>query len=212
MFALLNISKKYNDTVLYEDFNLTLQANRVNVLLGPSGCGKSTLLNILSGLVSPDSGELVGFDSKDISYLFQEPRLLPWKTVLENIVYVLNGNKQSKIKIAKDVLIKVGLENSLNLFPHEISGGMARRVAIARAFAFKSKLLILDEPFASLDMNLKLSLISLFKGLWEKDKRTVLCVTHDLIAARELGERIITLTDKPVKVEDTVNNLDKIAF
>lgn len=209
MYGLINISKSYNETVLYKNFNLSLVKNKVNVLLGPSGCGKSTLLNIISGLIPPDSGEIIGFKPDNISYLFQQSRLLPWKTILENITYVLNGDKKEKNRIAIELLKKVGLEDSLNLLPEEISGGMARRAAIARAFAFKSEILILDEPFASLDTELKLTLIKVFKELWATDKRTVLCVTHDLTAARELGDRIITLSDKPVTILDSINNLQE---
>ncbi len=205
MYALTNISKSFNENVIYKNFNLSLKPNSVNVLLGPSGCGKSTLLNIISGLIRPDSGKIIGFETSEISYLFQEPRLLPWKTVIENITYVLDGDKKSKQKIAKGILGRIGLSDSLDLLPKELSGGMARRVAIARAFAYKSKLLILDEPFASLDSNLKQTLITVFKELWEADKRTVLCVTHDLDAAKILGKRIITLSNRPVQIIDSLN-------
>ncbi len=205
MIGLLNISKKYDNNIIYQNFNLSLKPNSVNVILGPSGCGKSTLLDIISGLTEPDGGELYGVSSNEISYLFQEPRLLPWKSVLDNITYVLQGDKKVAKDKSLDILQKIGLSDSLNLLPDEISGGMARRVAIARAFAFKSKLLILDEPFASLDSDLKRSLIKLFKELWRDDKRTVLCVTHDTDAAELLADRLIKLTDKPVQIEGIIN-------
>lgn len=209
MFSLINICKSFDKTTIYENFNLILEPNRVNVLLGPSGCGKSTLLNIVAGLIKPDSGELKGFLPTDISYLFQEPRLLPWKTVLENITYILDGHKSENKRVAKELLKKVGLENVCNLFPGELSGGMAKRVSIARAFAFKSKILILDEPFASLDSELKTILINVFKDLWIDDKRTVICVTHDLTAAREIGHKIVTLSNHPVRILDSICNIDR---
>ncbi len=156
--------------------------------MAPSGYGKTTLLNIIAGLESLDSGNLI-METQSISYMFQEDRLLTWLTVYENIAFVLKSNTV-KCKIGNIIdtyLDLVNLKEYKDYTLDKLSGGMKRRVALARAFAYKSEVLIMDEPFKGLDLSLKREIISGFLKLWEKDKRTVIVVTHDIKEAKLLA-------------------------
>jgi len=199
-----NLSKAFGDQVIYENFNLVLEKNRITGILGPSGSGKSTLLNLCCGLEKPDSGTIEGVNFQAISYIFQEPRLLPWRTVRENLRFVL---KQKSIKkpgpdeeIINDMLRLVGLETVGEFYPQELSGGMRQRVSIARAFLYPSELLLMDEPFSSLDCTLKNKLMDDFLEIWKNDQRTVVFVSHNRDEIERLAQVILTFSDKPVKI------------
>lgn len=173
-------------------------------VVGPSGCGKTTMLNIAAGLDKTLNGS-VYFDDGSfpeegrISYMFQTPRLLPWASVRENVTIVLN-NKAEGIEKAEELLIQMGLEKFLDSYPSKLSGGMQRRVALARAFATKPRLLLLDEPFVSLDAPVGNNLRSMLLQLWDKEPTTILFVTHDLREAIFLSDRIIFLSNAPAKI------------
>ncbi len=188
--------------VLFSDFNLTLPEGQITCILGPSGCGKTTLLNIIGGLTTPDSGLLNGFDNKTVSYIFQDPRLLPWKTVEENIAFVLNQNQPEaeKKKITGHFIRLVDLEGFADYYPAKLSGGMRQRVSIARAFAYPSDIILMDEPLKGLDISLKLNLIKAFSRIWSSDRRTVIFVTHDVEEALLLGNEIFVLSRAPVQI------------
>jgi len=207
-YKISNIHKKFGQ--LYVLKNLTMEVNekRIISILGPSGCGKTTLLNIISGMIKPDKGEMIGFNNKRISYLFQEPRLMKWKTVEENIDFVLKDkmSKEKRRETIKKYLDIVDLWEYRNFYPNRLSGGMKQRVAIARAFAYPSDILLMDEPFKSLDLELKLGLINCFIDIWEIDHRTVFFVTHDVHAALILGDEIYILSQKPTKVKEKIIN------
>ena len=136
--AIKKINKSYQAISVFNDFNLEIEANNITCILGPSGIGKTTLLNIICGLTSPDYGDISDFKEKTFSYIFQEPRLLKWKTVYENIIFVLKDiYPLEESKIITDKLIDiVGLKSFKDYYPDKISGGMAQRVSIARAFAY----------------------------------------------------------------------------
>jgi len=191
---------------VYENFNLTVPEKSVTCIMGPSGCGKTTLLNLISGLVKPDSGEFKGFASKTISYLFQEPRLLPWKTVWQNIDFVIKDiyPKKQRAEIINSYLKIVGLYDFRHFLPKELSGGMMQRVSIARAFVFPSDLLLMDEPFKGLDLQLKVSLLDSFIALWQQDFRTVIFVTHDLDEALYLCDKIYVLSGAPAEINKSL--------
>jgi NitT/TauT family transport system ATP-binding protein len=205
--SIKKISKSYSAVPVFDDFNLQVDENKITCVLGPSGIGKTTLLNIICGLTNPDYGNISDFKEKTFSYIFQEPRLLKWKTVYENIFFVLKGifpYEKSKI-ITKNLIDVVGLNNFKDYYPDKISGGMAQRVSIARAFAYPSEILLMDEPFKSLDIKLKKKLINSFFYLWELDKRTVIFVTHDLDEAAYLGDEIFILEEtSPAKIKTQV--------
>lgn len=198
--------KGYSALKVYDKFSLDIPAGRVTCLMGPSGCGKTTFLNLVSGLIEPDNGELKGFAGKTVSYLFQEPRLLPWKSVWQNIEFAIREiyPKRQRAEIVSRYLKMVDLYNFRNYWPERLSGGMKQRVSIARAFVFPSDLLLMDEPFKGLDLQLKISLLDSFTELWKQDLRTVIFVTHDLDEALYLGDRIYVLSGLPAKVNKSL--------
>lgn len=194
--------KKYDTISLFSDFNISFQEGTITCILGPSGCGKTTLLNIIGDIIKPDSGQLTGFREKTASYIFQDPRLLPWKTVEENIGFVLSKDipAEERKKITRQLIRLMELENFASYYPSKLSGGMRQRVSIARAFAYPSDIILMDEPLKGLDIKLKLNLIRIFSQMWLTDKRTVIFVTHDVDEALLLGNDIIVLSRPPVKI------------
>jgi ABC-type nitrate/sulfonate/bicarbonate transport system ATPase subunit len=173
-------------------------------IVGPSGCGKTTLLNIISGLDKDAVGSVKlgnrrSLENTRISYMFQTPRLLPWLSVLENVQLVLDDTPENSDK-AEKLLKQMDLTDSLNEFPNRLSGGMQRRVALARAFVTKPHFLLLDEPFVSLDLPVGNLLRQLLLNLWQQSPTTVIFVTHDLRESIFLADRIAFLSRGPSRV------------
>jgi NitT/TauT family transport system ATP-binding protein len=166
-------------------------------LVGPSGCGKSTLLNIISGVEEHTSGEIAvtsdGGEPARLGYVFQDPRLLPWRTVLKNMMYVQDDTDDATVQRVRRYLDMVGLDEHGDFFPAQLSGGMQQRVGIARAFAVEPDLLIMDEPFSHLDAITARSLRAQLQEIWAQTRKTVVFVTHDVVEAVELSDRIIVL-------------------
>lgn len=183
---LRNICKRYGENTVFEGFTLAVNEGGILALVGASGVGKTTLLNALARLTEVE-GELVGVPER-VAYVFQEARLFPAVSVKKNLT--LTGASE---EAAEDMLVRVGLAEKANSLPSALSGGEKQRVAIARAFLSDSPLLLLDEPFVSLDTALKTRLYALFLQLWERDKKTVVFVTHDLDEAIALGNRVVAL-------------------
>ncbi len=181
--------------------HLTLQAapGEWLCLVGPSGCGKSTLLNIIGGL-DPHYRGRVTLDGRppcqEVSYVFQTPRLMPWLSVLDNVTLVLAGVADAKARATK-LLSAMDLGDYLHQYPNRLSGGMQRRVALARGFAPNPRLLLLDEPFISLDHPVAQRLRAMLVALWQEQRTTVLFVTHDLAEAIALGDRVVFLSPRP---------------
>jgi NitT/TauT family transport system ATP-binding protein len=176
--------------------------NKINCILGPSGCGKTTILNLLSGILKADSGVVTKPDS--VSYVFQDDALVPQKTVRKNLELVLKSvyTDKAELKAVIDKFLKISeLEKDANLYPHEMSGGMRRRLSLIRAFAYPSDILLMDEPFKGLDITLKSSLIKSFLSLYEENKRTVVFVTHDIDDALMTGDFISIYSNKPLKLQ-----------
>lgn len=191
---------------VFEDISLQVQSGEFVSLLGPSGCGKSTLLNIIAGLDIATQG-IVAVDDKtvkgpgpDRGVVFQEASLMPWKTVLDNVVFAMKnqpGNKQEKQEKAMEYIRMVQLTKFARSFPFELSGGMKQRVAIARALAMDPDVLLMDEPFGALDEQTRVLLHKSLLDIWEKTKKTIVFVTHNIREAITLSDRIVLMGIRP---------------
>jgi NitT/TauT family transport system ATP-binding protein len=200
--SIRGIRKSFSDLKVLDGIDLDFPARRVTAILGPSGCGKSTLMSILAGLVDRDEGSLGTCRDLTSSCVFQEPRLLPWHNALENVALPLRkrlGTSAARIRAA-EYLRAVGLEGFERSLPSRLSGGMRQRVSLARAFAYPGELLLLDEPFQSLDLKLRLEIIDLLKRLLASYPKTVVFVTHDPEEALYLGDAIAVLSPRPSRV------------
>jgi len=206
-YKIEGLGLRYDSLVLYNDFEIKIKKGSIVSMLGPSGCGKTTLLNVMGNLAKPDEIKVNDFESLSKSFIFQEHRLLPWKTVYDNIAFVIK-NKFEEKQIKESVyeyLRQVELLDFKDYYPGELSGGMKQRVAIARAFVYPSDVLVMDEPFKGLDIRTKRVVMETFIKAWEKDKRTVVFVTHDVEEAVRLGDEIHILDGPPVKVVEKVS-------
>ena len=214
LYQIKNIYKSFDDLLVLDDISIYFPEHKTTCILGPSGCGKTTLLSIMTGIVGKDAGQVIGFDDKDISFVFQEDRLIEWKNVKDNLAFVLKGKMyKDEIDTVVDSYLKlVNLEEYKYYYPRSLSGGMRQRISILRAFAYSSDLLLMDEPFKSLDINNKKIVIDFFKEVKAKEKRTSIFVTHDVDEAIDLADSIVILSDKPTKVKSVINNIkeDKI--
>ena len=205
---LRNIKKSYGDKVIFDNFDIEFEQGKITAILGRSGCGKTTLLNIICGSVEY-TGEVERPDK--ISYIFQSQRLVPNLTVYKNLEYVLSyiRDKNEKNKHIEEVLRMVEMYDERGKYPSQLSGGMAQRVSLARAFVYDAPLMLMDEPFKGLDVSLKKRIIDVFKKLYEKDNRTVVFVTHDIDEALFLADRIIVLEEGGKVVYDKELSVDR---
>ena len=194
--------------------NLDIKENEFICVVGPSGCGKSTLLNIIAGLDTPTSGA-VYIDGKKIEgtgtergVVFQQYALFPWLTVLKNVMFglKLQGKSDAEAKeIAMKYIKMVQLEDFVNHYPKELSGGMKQRVAIARAYAVKPEVLLMDEPFGALDAQTRTQLQTELLKTWESERKTCFFITHDVDEAIILAQRVIVMSARPGRIKDIVN-------
>lgn len=193
-----------------EPTNLDVGDNDFVTILGPSGCGKSTLLRIIAGLDRPTSGR-VTLDGREVTgpgadrgMVFQSYTLFPWLTVRENIAFGLRErgvSQDERHKIADGFIKQVGLSGFENHWPKQLSGGMQQRTAIARALANDPKILLLDEPFGALDNQTRALMQEMLLGIWERDQKTVLFVTHDIEEAIFLGSRVVVMSARPGRIK-----------
>jgi ABC-type nitrate/sulfonate/bicarbonate transport system ATPase subunit len=197
-----------------DDISFDVEKNEFICILGPSGCGKSTILNVLSGLETPTSGQArihhePRLSRPSVGYIFQEPRLLPWLTVSANIRFVLKSLDLNEGQISariSDALGQVGLIDFADAYSYQLSGGMQARVSIARALATDPELLLMDEPFSSLDEITGRSMRKLFLELWEQRRKTILFVTHNMFEATFLADRIIVMSARPGRIHNVIEN------
>ena len=202
MLNFSNVHMKFDKDVL-SNINLKIDSGEFVSILGPSGCGKSTLLRLASNLAKPTKGVVDYISPKDLSigFVFQNPTLMPWRTVMENITLPLELNKK---KFSKEEalmwLARVGLKDKEKSYPNELSGGQMMRVSIARSLINGCNLLLLDEPFAALDEITRRKLEDDLLEIWEKEKFTVLFVTHSVSEAIYLSQRVLVLSSGPGKI------------
>jgi len=202
MITFRNVSIRFQDIIVMEKFYEDFEENKINCILGPSGCGKTSLLNMLCGILKEDSGIIT--KPERISYVFQEPALIPQKTARQNLEIVLKSVFKDRKKlntVINEFLKASDLENASDLYPHEMSGGMRQRLALIRAFAYPSDILLMDEPFLALDIALKNKIIEAFLHLYEEDSRTVIYVTHDIDEALMTGDFIYVYSNKPMRLQ-----------
>lgn len=198
-----HLTHRYALTDVLQNVSLDLHAGETLALVGPSGCGKSTLLHIVAGLLTPAEGEVQsGF--RGLGCMFQQPRLMPWKNTLDNIALGLKAlgvPGVSRRVQAAQLALRLGLaEQDWHKYPHELSGGMQSRVALARALVTQPDLLLMDEPFAALDVGLKHELYGLLREQVAQRGTAVLMITHDLMEAVRLADRIVVMTAQPGRV------------
>jgi len=205
----VDVSHRYGALRVHEGLRFGVRENEFLCIAGPSGCGKTTLLDILCGLLVPSVGQVL-IDGKradpkrhNISFVFQEPSTLPWLTVRDNIATGLRIKKRPRDEIdatVAEIIRTVNLTGYEDYYPHQISGGMKQRVAIARAFATRADLILMDEPFVSLDQPTRERMQQEVLEIWQHHKRTIIFVTHNLEEAVFLGDRVIILSAKPASI------------
>lgn len=210
-----NLTKRFGELLVLDDVSFTVNNGEFLCIVGPTGCGKTTFLNSLARLYEIEGGSiLVDGEPADpekhsIAYIMQEYSAMSWLTVRENVMFGLQIKKNNPKTIQADTdeaLELVGLTQFQNYYPNQLSASMLQRVAIARAFAVKPDLLLMDEPYGQLDLELRFKLEDELIELWQKTKTTVLFITHNIEEAVYLSQRILILTNKPTKIKREMEN------
>ncbi|CAO3442935.1 ABC transporter, ATP-binding protein (cluster 10, nitrate/sulfonate/bicarbonate) [Azospirillum argentinense] len=208
-----DLCHRYDDLVVLDGIDLTVQEGEVLAVIGPSGCGKSTLLGIAGGIVAPTSGSIaVAGDVPDgclnpITFIFQDFALLPWRSVEDNLSLVLEHHPLSAAERRERIesgLRRMGLWDFRKALPKQLSGGMRQRVGIARALAVRPAMLLLDEPLSALDAQTRELLMEDFLSLWQRERTTALYVTHNLDEALRLADRVVVLSRRPGRLREIV--------
>lgn len=209
LYKTFNVSKK--EIPVLKDINITINKGEFITIVGHSGCGKSTLLKIIAGLVDYNVGEVIYNNKKiiepgrDRGMVFQEHRLLPWLTVKDNIGFGLyKYDKREREKLIKKYIELVKLKGFENVYPDQLSGGMAQRAAIARGLVSNPEILLLDEPFGALDALTRIQMQKEILNIWENQKTTMILVTHDIDEAIYLGQRVIVMSARPGEVKEII--------
>lgn len=200
---LKNVDFGYNNDDILSSFNLKVEKNEFVSIVGLSGCGKSTLLNLIAGFITPQKGQII-FDahtikgtSSDRVMVFQEDAVFPWYNVYDNVSYSLNiKDKNKNTNFINNLISDVGLSGFEKYYPKELSGGMKKRVDLARAYAANPKLLLMDEPFGALDAHTRQKMQQLLLDMWRKNTKMILFVTHDINEAIFLSDRVILMNNK----------------
>ena len=208
-----HLTKKFGDLVVLDDINFNVKKGEFLAIVGPTGCGKTTFLNCLSKLMPTSDGnifidgEVADPKRHNISFVFQEPTCLPWRTVKENVAYGMEVKRYPKDKIEERVeymLKLVGLKDTADLYPNQVSASMVQRITVARAFAVNPDLLLMDEPYGQLDVKLRFYLEDELVKLWETLGSTVIFVTHNIEEAVYVAERILVLSNKPTNIKEEI--------
>ena len=210
-----NLTKRFGDLTVLDGINFNIKEGELLAIVGPTGCGKTTFLNTLSKLMPATEGEIL-IDGEEanpkkhnISYVFQEPTCLPWRTVRENVAYgmeVKGVGKEEREARATQIMDLVGLSSCADLYPNQVSASMMQRIAVSRAFAVNPDLLLMDEPYGQLDIQLRYKLEDELISLWQRTGTTVLFITHNIEEAVYMGQRIMVLTNKPTSIKCSIDN------
>ena len=210
-----HLTKSFGNLLVLDDISFDVKEGEFLCIVGPTGCGKTTFLNSLTKLYSIDqgritlNGEAINPRRQNIAYIFQEYSTMEWLTVEENIGYGLRIKHIDKAEIQRrvqDVMEMVGLTKYARFYPGQLSASMLQRVVIARAFAVQPELLLMDEPYGQLDLQLKYHLEDELIRLWQKTHTTVIFITHNIEEAVCLSDRILVLTNKPTKIKQSLSN------
>ena len=214
VITIRGLSKSFNDTVIYDKFELDLPQGEFISIFGPNGCGKSTLINMISGLMPVDAGQVL-FDGQTIqetrlSYVFQNYRdaLFPWLRAIDNIHYplkLMGLSRRERDQRVEQLLADFGVKIDLNSYPYMLSGGQQQTVSILRALVTNPEVLFLDEPFSALDYEMTLFMREQLQRMFMKTKTTTLLVSHDLEEAVQLANHVLLLTRRPTRVADFVD-------
>lgn len=206
--------RSLRDFVALDELNLTVQAGELLTLVGPSGCGKSTVLDLISGLTRPTAGKVRANDIEvtkpglDRGVVFQQYTLLPWRTALGNIEFALEAvglGRRERTERAREFLDLVDLSDFANRYPHELSGGMKQRIAIARSLSYQPGVLLMDEPFGALDAQTRERLQEQVLQIWQSTNTTIVFITHDIEEAVFLGERVVVMSARPGRITATID-------
>jgi NitT/TauT family transport system ATP-binding protein len=212
------LTKKFGSMKAVDDVSFDVNEWEFLSIIGPSGCGKTTVLRLISGLEPPTEGRVLLRDeevrrpTKRIGFVFQEPALFPWRTVKRNIEFSLelNGTSQDEMeRTSREHIELVGLEGFESAYPHQLSGGMKQRASLARALAAEPEILLMDEPFASLDALSREEMQEELFNIWAKERKTFVLVTHSVDEALYLSDRIVILTKRPARIKMVFENPGK---
>ncbi|MCI8823381.1 MAG: ABC transporter ATP-binding protein [Lachnospiraceae bacterium] len=210
-----SLTKKFGDLLVLDDISFDVKKGQFLCVVGPTGCGKTTFLNCITRLYEPTSGEIlvdgepVDLRKHNVSYIFQEYSTMPWLTVEENVAFGLRIKKKPEAEIKEsvdEVIEMVGLQKFRNYYPSQLSASMLQRVVIARAFATKPDILLMDEPYGQLDIELRFKLEDELIGLWKKLGTTIIFITHNIEEAVYISEDILILTNKPTTIKQMMAN------
>lgn len=210
-----NLTKKFGDLLVLDNVSFEVKKGEFLCVVGPTGCGKTTFLNCLTKLYEPTAGEIlidgepVDLRKHNVSYIFQEYSTMPWLNVEENIAFGLRIKRRTEQEIREsvdEVVEMVGLQKYRKYYPNQLSASMLQRVVIARAFATKPDILLMDEPYGQLDIELRFKLEDELVGIWEKLGTTIIFITHNIEEAVYVSENILVLTNKPTTIKSRVEN------
>ncbi len=215
LIAIEGVSRRYvtasGPVEALRDVSLSVEAGEFCTIIGPSGCGKSTLLGMLGGLVAPDAGRVLiagrpvtGPDPRTVATVFQDPGLYPWRTVVENIAFGLElqgVGRAERRRAATELLGPLGLRGFAGKYPRELSGGMRQRVAIGRALAIDTPIVLMDEPFGALDEQTRMLMGEWLLDIWRRTAKTVIFVTHSLHEALALSGRVAVMSARPGRIK-----------
>ena len=212
--ALANVTHRFGELTALEDVSLHAHDGEIVAIIGPSGCGKSTLLGIAGGILQPTEGTVMlhGEPAADtlneITFIFQDFSLLPWLNVRDNVAFVLKHHRLGKTAMERrvaDALARTNLSDFARALPKQLSGGMRQRVGIARALAVRPAIFLMDEPLSALDAQTRELLLEDILALWERDRPTILYVTHNFQEAIRLADRVCVLSRRPGRVRELID-------